>query len=315
MRVQLGLRIGLQIALLSSIVIAGIQASAAEERSGSITRDGFRLYYRIVGASGPYVILLGGGPGIDVDYLASAAEALKGSYRVVLLEQRGTGRSVLPVLDESKLDLRSYMGDLEALRVALGEERLTLLGHSWGMTYGLAYAAAYPDRTRGVVSIGSGTITADFSRVFDDNRASRLRPSEREIFDYWSAPERLQAEPDRALLEILRAVTPTDFWDRTKGIEFAMRLRLEWCHGRIADVTNRTIIAGLDLRPELDKITAPVLIIQGHQDVAGEANALEAARHMARVEIRFLHRAGHYTWLDQPEATWGAVLPFLAGLR
>ena len=36
---------------------------------------------------------------------------------------------------------------------------------------------------------------------------------------------------------------------------------------------------------------------------------------MARVEIRFLHRAGHYTWLDQPEATWGAVLPFLAGLR
>jgi len=97
------------------IVIAGIQASAAEGRSGSVPRDDFRLYYRIVGASGPYVILTAGGPGIDVDYLASAAEALKGSYRVVLLEQRGTGRSVLPVLDESKLDLRSYMGDLAAL--------------------------------------------------------------------------------------------------------------------------------------------------------------------------------------------------------
>ena len=315
MRVQLGLRIGLQIALLSSIVIAGIRASAAQERSGSITRDGFRLYYRIVGASGPYVILLGGGPRIDVDYLASAADALKSSYRVVLLEQRGTGRSVLPVLDESTLNLGSYLGDLEALRVGLGEERLTLLGHSWGMTYGLAYAAAYPDRTRGVVSIGSGTITADFSQVFDDNRASRLHPSERELFDYWSTPERLRAEPDRALLEYLRVITPTDFWDRAKGIEFAMRWRLEWCHGRIADVTNRAIFAGLDLRPELDKITAPVLIIQGHQDVAGEANALEAARHIAHAEVRFLHRAGHYTWLDQPEGTWGAVLPFLAGLR
>lgn len=315
MRVKLGLRIGLQIALLSSIVIAGIQASAAEERSGSITRDGFRLYYRIAGASGPYVILLGGGPGIDVDYLASAADALKSSYRVVLLEQRGTGRSALPVLDESTLNLGSYLGDLEALRVGLGEERLTLLGHSWGMTYGLAYAAAYPDRTRGVVSIGSGTITVDSSQVFDDNRASRLHPSERELFDYWSAPERLRADPDRALLEYLRAITPTDFWDRAKGIEFAMRWRLEWCHGRIADVTNRAIFAGLDLRPELDKITAPVLIVQGHQDVAGEANALEAARHIGRAEVRFLHRAGHYTWLDQPEATWGAVLPFLAGLR
>jgi pimeloyl-ACP methyl ester carboxylesterase len=203
----------------------------------------------------------------------------------------------------------------EALRVGLGEEQLTLLGHSWGMAYGLAYAAAYPDRARGLISVGSGTITADFNKVFDDNRASRLRPSERELLDYWSAPERLRAEPDRALFEYLRAITPADFLDRAKGIDFAMRLRLEWCHGRIADVTNRTIMAGLDLRAALDKIKAPVLIIQGHQDVAGEANVLEAARHIARSEIRFLHRAGHYTWLDQPEETWGAVLPFLARLR
>jgi proline iminopeptidase len=205
--------------------------------------------------------------------------------------------------------------DLEALRVGLGEERLTLVGHSWGMTYGLAYAAAYPNQTRGVVTIGSGTITPDFSQVFDDNRASRLQPSEREIFDYWSAPKRFRAEPDRAFLEILRAVTPADFWDRAKGIEFAMHWRPEWCHGRIADATNRTIIAVLDLRPELGKITAPVLIIQGHQDIAGEANALEAARHIAHAEIRFLHRAGHYTWLDQPDLTWGLVLPFLSRLR
>ncbi len=58
MRMQLMLRTGIPIALLWFIVIAGIQASAAEERSGSVPRDDFRLYYRIVGASGPYVILM-----------------------------------------------------------------------------------------------------------------------------------------------------------------------------------------------------------------------------------------------------------------
>ena len=315
MRTHLVSRFGLSIALLCSRVIAGGQAGAVEERSGSVPRDGFQLYYRIVGANGPYVVLLGGGPGLDVDYLASAAEALKGSYRVVLLEQRGTGRSVMPVVDESKLDWGSYLGDLEALRVGLGEERLTLIGHSWGMIYGLAYAAAYPERTRGVVSLGSCNITADFGRVFDDNRISRLHPSERELFDYWSAPERLRAEPDRAFLEYLRAITPTDFWDRAKGIAQVMRWRLDWCHGRIVDVTSRTIYAGLDLRPELGKITAPVLIVHGYQDVSGEANVLEAARRIARAEVCFVHRAGHYTWLDQPEATWGAVLPFLARLQ
>jgi hypothetical protein len=48
--------------------------------------------------------------------------------------------------------------------------------------------------------------------VFDDNRASRLHSSERRLFEYWSAPERLRAEPDRTLLEYLRVITPTDFW-------------------------------------------------------------------------------------------------------
>jgi proline iminopeptidase len=300
--------------LVGALVLSGVPVGA-QERSGSVPRDGFQLHYRVVGDRGPYVVALSGGPGLDVDYMASVAERLQGSYRVVLLEQRGTGRSRLPVLDERTLSWQSYLGDLEALRVGLGEDRLTLLGHSWGMTYGLAYAAAYPDRTRGVISLGSAPITADFMQLFDDNRSSRLHPSEREQLAYWSEPERRRADPDRALLEYLRAITPTDFWDRAKGIEHAMRWRLEWCHAGVGDVVERTIWAKLDLRPQLEKITAPVLIVHGYQDVAGEANVLEAARHISRAEVRFLHRAGHYPWLDQPDATWPVVLAFLSGLR
>lgn len=313
MRVHTFRQLALWCALLGTWTLGGSPAGA-QVLSGSVPRDGFQLHYRIVGAGGPYVVVLSGGPGLDVDYMASVGERLKDSYRVVFLEQRGTGRSMLPVLDERTLDWRSYLGDLEALRVGLGEDRLTLLGHSWGMTYGLAYAAAYPDRTRGVISLGSAPITSDFMQLFDDNRSSRLHPSEREQLGYWSDPERRRADPDRALLEYLRAITPTDFWDRAKGIEHAMRWRLEWCHAGVGDVVERTIWATLDLRSELDKITAPVLIVHGYQDVAGEANVLEAARHIKRAEVRFLHRAGHYPWLDQPDATWSVVLPFLSRL-
>ena len=307
-------RVACWCAVVGASLIVGVPASVAEDRSGSVPRDGFQLYYRIIGDRGPYVVVLSGGPGLDVDYMASVTEALAGSYRVVLLEQRGTGRSVPPRLDERTLDWSSYLGDLEALRVGLGEPRLTLLGHSWGMTYGLAYAAAFPEHTRGVVTLGSAPITADYMRLFDDNRSSRLHPSEREQLAYWTEPARRRSDPDRALLEYLRAITPTDFWDRAKGVEHAMRWRLEWCHARIGDVAEQTIWTGLDLRAGLEKITAPVLIVHGYQDVAGEANVLEAARHIARAEVRFLHRAGHYPWLDQPEATWGIVLPFLARL-
>jgi proline iminopeptidase len=235
-------------------------------------------------------------------------------HRCVLLDQRGTGLSALPRVDETTVNWDGYLGDLEALRRHLGTERLTLLGHSWGMTYALAYAGAHPDRVRAVVVMGTAPIDAHFMQLFDDNRATRLHPSEREALAFWSDPQRSSPDPDRATWEYLRAITPTDFWDRTKGLEHAMRWRLEWCHGRVGDVANRTIWQGLDLRPRLDAVSAPVLLVHGYQDVAGEANALEARAHLRNGKVMFLQRSGHYPWLDQPEAAGQAVRDFLAAL-
>jgi len=297
------------------LVALAVAAPLPAVESGSVARDGFTLHWTVRGESGPYVVVLAGGPGLDVDYLSSMADVLDDSYRVVMLEQRGTGRSLLPAVDESTLSWDGYLGDLEALRAALGEEKLTLVGHSWGMTYALAYAGTYPERTRGVVSMGSAPITEGYLRVFSDNRVARLHPSERELYDFWTTPERWQAEPDRALYEYLRAISPTDFWDRAKGLEFAATWRPEWCHAAVGDIVDRTIWAGLDLRSRLDRIEAPVLIVHGRQDVAGEANELEAALHLAHGEVRFVERAGHYPWIDQPQATWDAVLPFLAWVQ
>lgn len=293
---------------------AGPSQEVRKDVSGSVPREGFNLHYRVVGDAGPYVVILAGGPGLDVDYLVSITARLASGYRCILLEQRGTGRSTLPVVDETTINWPGYLGDLEALRTHLKEARLTLVGHSWGMTYALAYAGTYPDRTRGVVTVGSAPISGEYMRLFDDNRTSRLPPTARAALEYWSEPGRRNSDPDRALYEWLRAITPTDFFDPAKGLEHAMRWELQWCHARVGDVAERTIWSNLDLRPLLDSITCPVLFVHGYQDVAGEANMLEAKNRIRNATLRFVHRAGHYTWIDQPEDTWGVVLPFLAGL-
>jgi proline iminopeptidase len=292
----------------------GAPQEARKVASGSVPRDGFLLHYRIVGDTGPYLVILSGGPGLDVDYLLSITAQLASRYRCVLLEQRGTGRSTLPVVDETTINWPGYLGDLEALRTHLKEARLTLVGHSWGMTYALAYAGTYPDRTRGVVTVGSAPITAAYMSLFDDNRTSRLPPGARAALEYWSEPARKNNDPDRALYEWLRAITPTDFFDPAKGLEHAMRWELTWCHARVGDVAEKTIWSTLDLGPLLDAVTCPVLFVHGYQDVAGEANMLEAKNRIRNATLRFVSRAGHYPWIDQPEETWAAVLPFLAGL-
>ncbi|MET0699601.1 MAG: alpha/beta hydrolase [Mycobacterium sp.] len=51
--------------------------------------------------------------------------------------------------------------DLEALRVALGDDKLTYLGYSYGTLIGSAYAEAYPDKVRAMILDGAVNPDAD----------------------------------------------------------------------------------------------------------------------------------------------------------
>ena len=51
--------------------------------------------------------------------------------------------------------------DLDRLRAALGDEKLTYLGYSYGTAIGAAYAEAYPDKVRAMILDGAVDPTAD----------------------------------------------------------------------------------------------------------------------------------------------------------
>jgi pimeloyl-ACP methyl ester carboxylesterase len=59
----------------------------------------------------------------------------------------------------------SVVKDLEALRVALGDEKLTYLGYSYGTRIGSLYAEAYPDKVRAMVLDGAVDPNADPSEA------------------------------------------------------------------------------------------------------------------------------------------------------
>src|SRR5256886_13374992 len=69
-----------------------------------------------------------------------------------------------------------------------------------------------------------------------------------------------------------------------------------------------------DIRPKLRTITAPVLLLQGRQDLAGEANVCEAHSLIRNSTLSFIDKCGHMPWLEQPEQTWKIVDEFLAHL-
>jgi len=112
-----------------------------------------RLYWEQSGnPAGVPVVFLHGGPG------AGTAPAYRRffdpeSYRIVLFDQRGAGRST-PEADLTDNTTGDLIVDIEALRRHLGIERWVVFGGSWGSTLALAYGQSFPERCIGFILRG-----------------------------------------------------------------------------------------------------------------------------------------------------------------
>lgn len=299
---------------LSGAIWADVSAAQQNSVDGKVTRDGIDLFYRVVGpVSGDYVLVLSGGPGEDIHSMQGIADELGKKYRCIMWEQRGTGRSKLPRYDSSTINLNAYVEDIEALRKQLHAQKFIVVGNSWGMILGLAYAGADSDAVRAVVTLGSGPITFEYLGVFSDNQNVRLGRCELEVRDFWREPSREAADSDRAAFERLRAATVAYFYDRKKALQMAMELNPKDYNFRVPPAF-LSAEGKYDIRPKLKAIVAPVLLLQGRQDLAGEANICEAHSLIKNSTLAFIDKCGHMPWLEQPEQTWKIVDEFLAHL-
>jgi proline iminopeptidase len=122
--------------------------------TGMLPLDGrHTMYWEQSGnPQGVPIVFLHGGPG------AGATPTHRrffdpSHYRIVVLDQRGAGRSLpLGALEDNTM--RHLVEDLETLRRHLGIDKWAVFGGSWGSTLALAYAEAHPERCRGLVLRG-----------------------------------------------------------------------------------------------------------------------------------------------------------------
>ena len=112
--------------------------------------DTHRLYFETLGnPSGEPVLVLHGGPGSGCSpRLAELYDTAR--QCVVLFDQRGAGRST-PAGETRANTTAHLIADIELLRRHLGIARWRVTGGSWGATLALAYAAATPLATSGLV--------------------------------------------------------------------------------------------------------------------------------------------------------------------
>jgi proline iminopeptidase len=243
--------------------------------------------------------------------MKEVGDFLPADFQRIYLEQRGTGRSIPPVLSPETINVKLWVEDLEALRVALKQERLFLIAHSGGGIYAQAYAAGHPDRVERMILIGPGGPTLEFAGWLLDNLAARQRPEDLKLLAYWDAAESRGVDHEKAALERVRVTTAAYFFDRAKGLAWAAAIPEGAFHARMNELIFTDLAKQYDARPGLRKLTCPVLIIQGHQDPIGDLTAMDIHNTIAGSQLTYLSRCGHYPWVERPDEFKRAITEFL----
>ena len=278
-------------------------------RWGHVGNGGVTLHYRIFG-NGPPILLLSGGPGGPSEELRPVAELLSTTHQVILLDQRGTGRSQLPTLDATTINLAAYVSDIETLRRHLGLDMWIVLGHSAGGSLAMATAAEHPEQVSGLILVASAGANLDF--MVEAPTRQKHTEEDRAAMQYWSDPERRQAEPERASRELYRAFVSGVVHDRSHTDRVLEHFVPEPHTLTIAQWMMQDMMSsGYDLREPLGRFSGPVLVIQGRDGFMGENTARQIAESFSDATVEIIDHCGHYPMYEQPARFEELVQDFL----
>jgi pimeloyl-ACP methyl ester carboxylesterase len=273
-------------------------------------RDGTMLAVHTVGSGSP-VLCVPGGPGRASVYLENLA-GLDATHTLHLLDSRGSGDSELPG-DRGSLAFPRLADDVEDVRAALSMQPADVLGHSAGCPVALLHAARHPDAVRRLVLVTpSGRPFGWPADDVDDIRRSR---SDEPWYDEAAEAAEIAPTANPALRrELDRMMRPLWYgaWDeRTQthaaGADEQVSLRAAAGYVPGADYDPR---AAAD---ELKNITAAVLVVVGALDaMTGVSVADRFAQVLTDAQVAVIPGAGHFPWVDAPDAFREAVAGFLA---
>ncbi|KAF9693926.1 hypothetical protein EKO04_008045 [Ascochyta lentis] len=163
--------------------VAGYQHEGAWDQGWLRVDDIHEVYYQQYGKTdGKPAMFLHGGPGARCSK-ANTAYFDPAEYRVILLDQRGCGKS-RPTASLTNNTTWHVVSDVEALRKHLNINKWhVVFGGSWGSALALAYAQMHPDVVGSLILRGVCTARAVESRWLNSPRgAAMLFPDKFEPF-------------------------------------------------------------------------------------------------------------------------------------
>lgn len=318
----------LPVALITALLLACHATTAstpstpgAQPAEGQVPGDGAALFYRMIGAGPDVLVMIHGGPGMDMGYMVPDFGPLAEQHRLLFYDQRGGGRSELLRDDPALYTMERHVADLEALRRHFGLPRMTLVAHSFGPAIAARYAMAHPERVARMIFIGpvpprAGDLWTRYAAKMD----STLTPDERAEL----------AKQEAAMLrggdavQACRAYWAIAVKPRVARPELASRVTGDFCGAGAQAIRSGMGVAGphtqaslgeWDFRQGLAVVTAPTLIIHGEAEAIPMDLVEEWTAAMPDAKLVKIPDASHFPYVERPDLVWPAIESFLRTTR
>lgn len=280
--------------------------------------------YEVIGTGRP-ALMFAGGPGFSAAYMNGDAELLSGELCSYLIDPHGSGSSTPPA-DPAGYSPEGHARFYEEVRRALALPEAVVLGHSFGATTALTYAAFYPRSTAKCVAVAAfgigpdadvqegGVAEAEAEALLARHAGSPWYEAARPVMDAWT--ERLLAATDAAEMEHMMATVLPFYLAEPDKPAVAARL------AEMSRVMKANLAAGkawegglyqsVNLRPLLGRIACPTLIVAGELDfICGPAQAQPITSAITGSQLVMLPGCGHIPSVEAPEEYRHAVREFL----
>jgi proline iminopeptidase len=282
---------------------------------------------------GRNVLVIHGGPGQPFTQPMSGLQPLTSEFRFHYYDQRGCGESTRPIarfesrnmyenmkaLDQT-LGLGAQIADIERIRQILGDEKLILIGHSWGGFLASLYAAEFPEHVEALILVSPANTLVMPQPDAESDLFAAVRAK---------LPASEQAEFDAFMEEYM------DFnalFQKSEADLVAMNEHFGEYYLQVMGMDTEDswppqgkpggwmVWAGYvsmgqrhDYRAALREVTAPVLVIHGAEDLQSESASRLYADTFPNAEFVVIEHASHSSFEDQPDRFATIVRSFLEG--
>lgn len=261
---------------------------------GKFKSHGLELLYETQGSGSEVVVVLHGGPGLPHEYYHPMLSNLSRYAKVVYFDRRADMASQSE--PHRAVRVAEMADDVEALRQALGVERVTLLGHSFGTTIALDYALRYPNHTRRLILV-SGAAAVENPAEAEKRLVGALSPVEMERYRSEGGTD--NANPCERVRRRYAVLYPHYFYKQIP-YEFDRGFYTVYFDSLAKKLALADDRQELDVMDKLGSIKAPVLVVAGRHDlVTTVKQSYELAQSLPQSRFVVLEHSGHFPIFEE----------------